>query len=443
MWLPLSTLALIAQTALAASSHIIQLNTQSTFGEFSAQGSSINGLNLNTSEDDTIEIGNFKAVVAEIEDNILDHLLSLPIVNTIFPNAEISLFDTPTNALTHKTPKRSRQVLQKRSESVFDKRDDGVTTQSNAPRHLARLSSRSGIFNESSLEYNYKETGKGITAYVIDSGISVTHPDFEGRAKYGVNLAGGSNEPVSKDETGHGTNVAGILGSKTYGVAKDVEIIDVKVFGYGGTTYTKTILKGIEWANNDRKNKSSSAVANLSLGGQKSQALDQAVEAAFDDGLAVIVAAGNANKDASTYSPASAKNVITVGALDDRSDTIAIYSNYGPDVDVFASGVAVESLNSQITGPPTEYYGTSQATPVVAGLAATLLEKGISKDQLKDEIIKLSTKNAISEETFENNSDYDNTVNRVANNGVESTDDEIDDPSTQEQDEDLREFIGN
>ncbi|CCH42750.1 putative secreted protein [Wickerhamomyces ciferrii] len=436
MWIPLITLISIIQTTFALSSHIIQLHSGQSFGEISQQGSgsdSSSGLFdfLKPNENNTIEIGDFKALIAEFEEDLLENLKKIPFINQIFPNSEFKLFDVQADRYSEGLEKRYRILERSRSPSTFYKRDDGITIQEDAPRHLARLSQREGIFNESGpFEYRYKETGKDITVYVVDSGISTEHPDFEGRATLGKNIAGGGSQNKSSDLTGHGTNVAGIIGSKTYGVAKEAKLIDVKVIGAYGTTSISSILRGIEWANNDRKSKNLTAVANLSLGGPQSDALDQAVQAAFNDGLAIVAAAGNSNANATDYSPARLDDIITVGALDDFTDTIAPFSNYGSPVDIFASGVKVESLNNNITGPPSEFYGTSQAAPSITGIVALLLEQGVSKDDLKDRLIELSTKNAISEETYEENQIYDNTVNRVGYNGVEDTDDEIDNPST-------------
>ncbi|CCH42746.1 putative secreted protein [Wickerhamomyces ciferrii] len=438
MWIPITVLALVAQTILAHSSYVVQLSNNTSFEDY-LKNSIAQTLNIKPSDDNKIEIGDFKAFITSFDDKLVDQLKNHDLVSNVFPNITLGTQGVKLDDI--EPVRRYRKVLQKEPEhvSTFSKRD-GVTTQQNAPRHLARLSSREGIFNKKSpFEYKYDYTGKGITAYVLDSGVAILNPDFQGRAKHGGNFA---FLGINGDFYGHGTNVAGIIGSKTYGVAKEVDIIDVKIAGLLDGGSTESVLKGIEWANNDRKQKGVKAVANLSLGTEKTQVLDEAVNAAYKDGLVMVVAAGNANIDAKDVSPASAQDAITVGALDDKTDTIAIFSNYGPDVDIFASGVAVESLCNILFFPPTQWYGTSQATPVVSGLVAILLEKGVAKEDIKSELIKLATKNAISQETFDHNSNYTQTVNRVVNNGVISLNDKVSNPSTLEQDQSLKKFIG-
>ncbi|CCH40700.1 hypothetical protein BN7_234 [Wickerhamomyces ciferrii] len=393
-------------------------------------------LNIEKKEDNTVEIGKFKAIITDIQDDLLSQLIDNPSVINIFPDVDVKLFDND-----HQYPKG---VIRKSLESTdsfskFVKRDD-ITVQQNAPRHLSRLSKREGIWDQSGpYEDQYDSTGEGVTAYVLDTGIATTNRDFEGRAKFGVSyvLFG-----IPGDFNGHGTHVAGIIGSKTYGVAKKVDIVDVKILGALGSGSLSSIIRGIEWANNDRKKKNVKAVANLSLGSSFNNALNQAVDAAVDDGLVIVVAAGNENQNVSGTSPASSSKAITVGALDDRSDTIALFSNWGPSVDIFAPGVAVTSLSNSIFGGTNTFSGTSQASPVVAGLVAILLGKGIEVADIKNELIRLSTKNAISAPTFENNDDYSDTVNRVAYNGVVDSPDTIENPSTAEPDESLRPRTG-
>ncbi|CCH42745.1 putative secreted protein [Wickerhamomyces ciferrii] len=442
MKISLKYLAFFIQAALASSSYIVQIKSESTFEDY-LQQSITQLLGIKPSNDSSkIEIGDFKAFVADFEESLLDKLKGDASVHNVYPNAEISIFDSqPSNS---NLQKRYRQVLEPESESTkskssFSKRD-GVTTQSNAPRHLARISSREGIYNKQEpFEYKYKETGDGITVYVLDSGVATLNSEFEGRAKFGYNAVFGE---LNGDYNGHGTNVAGLVGSKTYGVAKDASIIDVKVLNGQGRGSTEGILKGIEWANNNRKKNNIKGIANLSLGGGYVDALNEAVNAAYKDGLPVVVASGNSNIDTKNTSPGSAENVITVGALDDHTDTIAIYSNWGPDVDIFAPGAYVESASNNIfASSGGQWFGTSESSPIVAGVAAQLLESGVTVGNLKDELIKLSTKNAISQQTYDNNKDYANTVNRNLYNGVEDTADKIDNPSTEQQDDSLRQYI--
>ncbi|CCH42748.1 putative secreted protein [Wickerhamomyces ciferrii] len=445
MWIPICQLLLIAQAVSAASSSfIVQLQGDKSFDDYLQESiADLLGLKSDSTKN-KIEIGSFKAFVSDFEDDLLSKLKADPFVNDIFPNTDITLFAPVPETVEDATPgsknpvKRSVLSPNAQRDSTFAKRD-GVTTQSNAPRHLARLSSREGIFNKDGpFEYKYRETGKGVTAYVLDTGIAIDQDDFEGRASHGANFVNGESDG---DNNGHGTNVAGIVGSKTYGVAKDVQLVDIKVLGSNGQGSLESILKGIEWANNDRKSKNLTAVANLSLGSPKYEALNQAVDAAYEDGLSVVVAVGNADKDTEGFSPATSKNAIAVGALDDQTDTIACFSNWGSRVDIFASGAGVVSVSNNGNPNLNKWYGTSQASPIVAGLAATLLEKGVPKDQIKNEIIKMSTKDAISKKTYDENSNYKTTVNKVVYNGIENTFDTINASSTLSQDQSLRKYI--
>ncbi|CCH42747.1 putative secreted protein [Wickerhamomyces ciferrii] len=432
MWIPVASLLLIVQAVLASSPFIIQLDGSTTFENFLNQAIA-SVLSTKPDNNNTIEIGDFKAFVADFDEGLLGKLHADPIIKNIFPDVQINVFDSIGPHL------RKRSTLEPYTEPNFVKRNNDITTQQDAPRHLARLSQREGIFNETgSLEYNYDGDGSGVTAYVLDTGVAIDNPDFGGRASYGANF---NTQEGEGDVNGHGTNVAGIIGSKTYGVAKNVKIVDVKVLGDQPSSPLSGILKGLEWANNDRKKKGIKAVANLSLNSLKNDAFNQAADAAFKDGLVVLTAAGNSAKNTELYSPSSADSPIVVGALDDQTDTIAIYSNWGPRVDIFASGADVKSLSNKYPNGYSEYYGTSQATPVVAGQAAILLQQGTSVGDIKSELIKLSTKNAISQETYDNNSNYTQTVNRVVYNGIENSPDKISNPSHLKQDQSLRKYL--
>jgi subtilase-type proteinase RRT12 len=189
--------------------------------------------------------------------------------------------------------------------------------------------------------------------------------------------------------------VAGIVGSKTYGAAKKVNIIEVKVLAGAGTGNLSMVIAGIEFAVNDRKQRGDRrAVANLSLGAGFNTVLNSAVNAAVDSGLPMIVAAGNTNSAACITSPASAANALTVGAIDDRYDTIATFSNWGSCVTVFASGVYVMSL-SHIGEGTLAMSGTSMASPAVAGTIAMFMGAGDATDIAVDKVTTLATVDAI------------------------------------------------
>ncbi|OLN90169.1 Alkaline protease 1-like protein 3 [Colletotrichum chlorophyti] len=267
---------------------------------------------------------------------------------------------------------------------------EAVTTQSGATWGLGTISSRTS----GSSTYRYDDSaGAGTFAYVVDSGINIRHTEFEGRATQGYNAAGGAFD----DTFGHGTHVAGTIGSKTYGVAKKASLIDVKVF-IGRTSSTSIILDGYQWAVNDiiSKGRARRSVVNMSLGGGASTAFNNAVAAAYESGILSVVASGNENLPASTRSPASAPEALTVGAID-SSWAEPTYSNYGDAVDILAPGSAVLSTYIGSTTATLSNTGTSMATPHVAGLALYLntLEGVNTPAALKARILSLATKGAV------------------------------------------------
>jgi subtilisin family serine protease len=213
--------------------------------------------------------------------------------------------------------------------------------------------------------YTPQRTGQGVTVYSLDTGLDASHPDFEGRAKVGFDATGGDGH----DAQGHGTHTAGTMASKTYGVAKQAQIVGVKVLGDDGSGTTDQIIKGMDWVAQQGGGKPS--VANMSLGGGKDPALDEAATGLVDKGVFLAVAAGNESQDAAQVSPASAEGVFTTAASDDN-DGAADFSNFGKVVEGYAPGVGVEST---IPGGGTESMdGTSMASPHVAGAAALYLE---------------------------------------------------------------------
>lgn len=184
--------------------------------------------------------------------------------------------------------------------------------------------------------------GGGTCVYIIDTGIKIDHPEFEGRASWAANYA--DDEDI--DGAGHGTFVAGIVGSKSFGVAKKTQLLAVKVFKSDGTADGNQILAAIDWVAQDAPNRDcpNGVVANLSLGGGRSQASNDAVAALASSGVFVAVASGNDNSDADGFSPASEPSVCTVSASDEN-DNKADYSNYGEVVDIWAPGSNIESTS--------------------------------------------------------------------------------------------------
>ncbi|MFD4550746.1 S8 family peptidase [Streptomyces sp. NPDC058251] len=216
--------------------------------------------------------------------------------------------------------------------------------------------------------YTWPESaGAGVTAYVIDTGIRITHKDFGGRASYGWDFV--DNDRTAKDGNGHGTHVAGTVVGTRYGVAKKAEVVAVRVLDDAGSGTTAQVIAGIDWVTKHAKKP---AVANLSLGGYANAQLDTAVRNSIASGVTYAVAAGNDGLPAGLYSPARVTQALTVGASD-RTDARASFSNTGSALDLFAPGVAITSASyASDTGKAT-YSGTSMASPHVAGAAALYL----------------------------------------------------------------------
>ena len=217
-------------------------------------------------------------------------------------------------------------------------------------------------------QYAFKNTGAGVTAFIVDTGIRADHTEFAGRVLPGYSLVNDGNG--TSDCHGHGTHVAGILGGNTWGVAKGVKLVPVRVMDCAGAGSVSGVIAGLEWAANTSLRP---AVVNLSLGSGTSVALNAAVAAAVAKGLVVVVAAGNSAVDACTTSPASEPTAITVGATT-SADTKASYSNYGACVDIFAPGSSITSAWYTSATASATMSGTSMASPAVAGVAALALQ---------------------------------------------------------------------
>lgn len=214
--------------------------------------------------------------------------------------------------------------------------------------------------------YTPAGTGAGVRAYIIDTGIQSTHPNLGGRVKSGYTAI--QDGRGTQDCNGHGTHVAGTVGSSTYGVAKSVSLVAVRVLGCNGSGSTSGVIAGMDWVAN---NATRPAVANMSLGGIYSRATNAAVKRLTDKGITIAVAAGNDSLSACYFSPASAATALTVAATT-RSDARASFSNYGGCVDMFAPGQDITS--TWLSGGTKTISGTSMASPHVAGIAALVLQ---------------------------------------------------------------------
>jgi subtilisin family serine protease len=240
--------------------------------------------------------------------------------------------------------------------------------------------------------YSYNATGAGVTAYIIDTGIRTTHTQFGGRAVGGFTSI--SDGWGSNDCSGHGTHVAATVGGSLVGVAKAVTLYSVRVLDCSGSGTMSGVIAGVDWvtANFHRP-----AVANMSLGGYYSDALNIAVQNSINAGVTYVVAAGNSATDACESSPASLNDAITVGAAA-PGDAQASYSNYGPCVDIFAPGSSIVSAWNSSDDVLVKASGTSMASPHVAGAAALYLESnpGASPAEVGAAILASATTNALS-----------------------------------------------
>ncbi|RFU86821.1 S8 family peptidase [Streptomyces triticagri] len=236
--------------------------------------------------------------------------------------------------------------------------------------------------------YTYPDSaGEGVTAYIIDTGVRISHEDFGGRATHGYDAVDGDNS--ADDGHGHGTHVAGTVAGTLHGVAKKADIVAVRVLDDNGSGTTAQVVAGIDWVT---ENAVKPAVANMSLGGGADSALDEAVRNSIASGVTYSLAAGNESTDASTRSPARVEEAITVGATD-SSDAAAYYSNYGSVLDLYAPGSDITSAWNTSDSATNTISGTSMAAPHVAGAAALYLadNTGASPDEVRDALVDLGS----------------------------------------------------
>jgi subtilisin family serine protease len=253
--------------------------------------------------------------------------------------------------------------------------------QSSPPWGLDRVDQRVRPLDQ---KYVDDSDGSGVNVYVLDSGIRTTHSEFEGRAKNAYTALDNA-----EDCNGHGTHVSGIIGGKTYGVAKNVTLWSVKVLDCHGIGTTSTILAGISWI---RQNHKKPAVVSMSFEGDESDFLGDFVRALVFEGITVVVAAGNDNDDACNYSPSSIEEVLTVGAIN-QNDARAPFSNYGSCVDLFAPGVEIPSSYGTSDTAVETISGTSMSVPFVTGAAALVLSKNptFSPSQVEENLLAKAT----------------------------------------------------
>jgi subtilisin family serine protease len=264
-----------------------------------------------------------------------------------------------------------------------------LDTQANPPSYgLDRVDQRDLPLNG---KYTFSTNAANVNAYIIDTGIRTTHTDFGNRARVGTDTVGDGRN--GQDCNGHGTHVAGTVGGSQFGLAKNVNLFAVRVLDCNGSGSNAGVIRGVDWVTQNAKKP---AVANMSLGGGASAALDNAVKKSIASGVTYAVAAGNESQNACNVSPSRLPDAITVGATDSR-DNKASYSNFGTCLDIFAPGSAIVSAAISSDTARATLSGTSMASPHVAGAAALVLAKnpGFTPKQVRDALVASATPNKV------------------------------------------------
>jgi hypothetical protein len=317
----------------------------------------------------------------------------------------------------YKTSLRNYKLYQNTFESLYEVEVDEVVTLdpslldvssphdevtlAQTPWHLDRISKRALHLDGT---YPYSEPGSchrnsklEINTYIVDTGIDVSHPEFQGRATWLANFAGDNQDT---DCNSHGTHCSGLVSAKTFGACKDARVFAVKVLNCQGSGSYSGIIAGLDFVykrhlEQSAKNPNVRSIMSMSLGGGKSMAINRAVENMLKSNtMYVVVASGNENSDACNTSPASAKGVFTVNAMG-RDDSRAYFSNYGPCSDIYSPGVDIEST---VPGNKTAVYsGTSMACPITAGVLNHYVDMypNMNMAQIKQKMLSEATKNAI------------------------------------------------
>jgi len=247
---------------------------------------------------------------------------------------------------------------------------------------------------QNNYDYHNLNFGGTIDVYVVDTGIRLSHTEFQGRAVFGTDTT--TQFPPRTDQNGHGTHVAGTVGGQLFGIAKGATLIDVRVLAANGSGTTNGIIAGINWVAGTARNRRRTAIANLSLGGGWNLATNQAVDAATAANVLMVTASGNERQNGCNVSPGSASTALNVNAAD-ISDNIASFSNFGTCTHIFAPGVDIRSAWHTSNTAVNVISGTSMAAPHVAGVAAKLLalNRGHTAASLRSTILNMATRNVI------------------------------------------------
>ncbi len=292
-----------------------------------------------------------------------------------------------------KLTKEQSEILAKDPRVAYIEKDQKISlnnTQINPTWGLDRIDQESLPLNQT---YEFKSEASNVNVYVIDTGILTTHTDFEGRAFHGVDTVDSDRDAT--DCNGHGTHVAGTIGGKRYGVAKKVKLYGIRVLDCVGSGTYSSVIAGVEWVT---ANHTKPAIANMSLGGPASQALDDAIRASISNGIIYVVAAGNENTNACNSSPARITEAITVGSTDSQ-DRRSSFSNHGNCVDIFAPGSDILSAWYNSNNATATLSGTSMAAPHVAGVTAMFMSirPQANPNEVSSSIITNSVKDKLSQ----------------------------------------------
>lgn len=295
----------------------------------------------------------------------------------------VHVFTAALHGGVYKLSGQQAQQLAKDESVAYVEKDQIIhlsAAQANAPWGLDRID-QSGLPLDKT--FSYSGSGTGVNAYVIDTGILFSHQEFGGRAVSGADFV--DNDGDATDCNGHGTHVSGTIGGKTFGVAKNVNLIGVRVLDCNGSGSYSGVIAGVDWVTANHKKP---AVANMSLGGPISQALEDAIANSIKAGVTYALAAGNDNQSACLSSPSRMANAIKVGSTT-NTDQRSSFSNFGPCVDIFAPGSDIESAWDTSPSSTNTISGTSMATPHTTGVLALYLEKNpaSSPDQAKAALI--------------------------------------------------------
>ena len=303
-------------------------------------------------------------------------------------------YENVFNGVAVSLPEAALNGLKNRPGIELIEADAEVTTQgtqSGATWGLDRIDQRNIPLSGT---YTDDFSGSGVDAYIIDTGILSSHSEFSGRMSSSGSTSINDGRGT-EDCNGHGTHVAGTVGGTTYGVAKSVTLIPVRVLDCSGSGSWSGVIAGMDWVVSHHQ-AGKPAVANMSLGGGASSSVDAAVQRMISDGVVVAVAAGNSNRDACNFSPARAANALTVGATT-STDARASYSNFGKCLDIFAPGSSITSAWHTGSSAVNTISGTSMASPHVAGVAALILQEtpGASVSTVNSTITSRATLNKV------------------------------------------------